>query len=253
MNFVKRMGKKRIAVFSILFLLLVTAIILISTLPLSSFSSNGFTFFKMDNGTYRITKYSGKESYVEIPRTVRGVEVTEIMQFAFENNPHIKTVVVHDNIEKIGLGAFKGCTSLESLTVPFVGGSNDHNLHLAYIFSDHVGLALDSTPVPKSLRFLYITKGCTKISTSAFYLCSDLDEIHIPSTVTTIDDGTGYTSIGVNGHLPSSRETYLPFYGCSKNLRIYCASSKKPEEWGTYWNYINSSDKAMVFWSSKEY
>ena len=253
MSIIEKIGIKRVVTTCILLALIVTTIVLVSTLPLPSFSSNGFTFLKMDNGTYCITKYSGQSSYVEIPQTVRGVNVTAIKQYAFENNTYIKTVVVHDNIIEIGQGAFRGCTSLQSLTVPFVGGSNDHNLHLDHIFSSGIGLNMTKTSVPKTLKKIYITKGCTKISTSAFYLCASLEEIHIPSTVAIIDDGTGYNSIGVNGNLPISNKTMLPFYGCSANLRIYCSASKKPEEWGAYWNYINSSDKAIVFWGSKEY
>lgn len=254
MSFIKKIGKKRIILFAIILILFLTLFILSSTLPLNYISNDGFDFMMLPDGTYRITGYSGNKTYLEIPKTVRGVEVTEIRQFAFKNNTRIKTVVVHDNITEIGLGAFMGCTSIESLTVPFVGCTHDNNTRLAQIFSDRVGISTDtSTPVPKSLKRLYITKGCTKISDSAFSMCTGLNEVHIPSTVTRIEDGTGYISIGVNGHSPGSAETNLPFYGCSSNLKIYCASSKKPEGWGKYWSNTSFSHQATVIWSSKEY
>ena len=161
-------------------------IIFFSVLPLPRISSKGFKFSKMEDGTYSITQYTGNASYVEIPETIRGVKVTKIAPEAFENKTCIKTVVIHNNIVEIGGGAFRGCTSLESLTVPFIGMSNDHNTHLDYIFSGNYGTNLTSNSVPRSLKKIYITKGCTKISTYAFYLCENLTEVHIPSTVTTI-------------------------------------------------------------------
>lgn len=254
MNFIKKIGIKKFAFIIVILSLFITVKILLSTLPLPVVFSDGFEFDMMENGTYRIAAYTGKESYIEIPKTVRGVEVTEIRFFAFENNTYIKTVVIHDNIVEIGFGAFKGCTSLQSLTVPFIGNSQNHNTSLAYIFNDDqiVNLA-EETPVPKSLKKLYITKGCTHISMGAFYTCSNLEEIHIPSTVTSIEDGMDLIIIGVNGHTPSDRETNLPFYGCSQNLKIYCAVSKKPEGWDDCWNNVSSSYKATVIWNSKEF
>ena len=245
--------KKNLITAVIMTALILTALVLFFTLPLSKVSSNGFVFTKMENGTYRVKSYTGNASYVEVPETVRGIKVTEIAPRAFQNQNRIKTLVVRSSVEKIGGAAFIGCTSIESLTVPFIGGSNDHNPHLDYVFSGNTGLNLNATLVPRSLKKVYVTKGCTKISTSAFYMCENLTEVHIPSTVTRIEDGSNYISVGVNGNTPSSNDYYRPFYGCSMNLKIYCASSKKPEEWGEHWNDTVTSGKALVFWSSKEY
>ena len=104
--------------------------------------------------------------------------------------------------------------------------------------------------MPSSLQYIFLSKGCTKISTSDFYNCSSLKEVHIPNSVTVINDGTNFTSIGVNGNHPNvGKFSNLPFYGCT-NLKIYCEASSKPESWNTYWNYIDSEHFAEVSWNN---
>ncbi len=51
--------------------------------------------------------------------TVRGV----ILQFgALQNMTMVKEIVIEEGVSMIGDGALRGCTSLENLTIPFVGG-----------------------------------------------------------------------------------------------------------------------------------
>jgi hypothetical protein len=69
-----------------------------------------------------------------------------------------------------------------------------------------------------------IPDSVTEIKRCAFYGCTGLTKIYIPSSVEKI-------YISFLGYRDS------PFYGCSSSLKIYCEVSKKPSGWGSCWNY----------------
>ena len=112
---------------------------------------------------------------------VRDASVTEIM---------IPEYVTH-----IGGSAFSGCSSLESITIPFVGATKDGtgSTHFGYIFGASYYYHNDIY-VPASLKEVIITGG-TSIGSDAFYGCSGLTSVTI---------GNGVTSIG-----------WYAFYNCS--------------------------------------
>lgn len=71
-------------------------------------------------------------------------------------------------VNEIDSEAFSGCTSLEKITLPFVGGSKDNNTYLGYIFgASYSTRNLDY--VPSSLKEVVILDGCTSIGGYAFY------------------------------------------------------------------------------------
>ena len=98
-----------------------------------------------------------------------------------------------------------------------------------------------------------VTYNVTEISDNAFYACSEITSITIPSSV---------TKIGVNAFagnaiktifIPSSVTTisgnlYLesPFYACSPNLVIYLEASNISEGFGEFWNYRNDGEALTV-------
>ena len=62
----------------------------------------------------------------------------------FRNNSSIIKVVVHENVENIGTSAFEGMTSLEEITLPFVGATanetDGRTKVLGYIFGRYFAL-----------------------------------------------------------------------------------------------------------------
>jgi len=56
-----------------------------------------------------------------IPKSVGDYDVTQINSNAFSRCTQVKSIVVADSVETVECGAFYGCTSLEKITLPFVG------------------------------------------------------------------------------------------------------------------------------------
>ena len=127
--------------------------------------------------------------------TVTGVKDTTVTE-----------IIVPDCVTHVSEGAFAGCSSLESITLPFVGDSvrteeDSDKYPFGYIFgtepyadaiateqpyrisnvADHATYYL-----PASLTTVSVTGG--NILSDAFRYCSNLKEVSIPLTATSIGD-----------------------------------------------------------------
>ena len=98
-------------------------------------------FTKLDGGGYSVRLKEGATSKISgelvVPSVYRQEQVVAIEDYAFENCRGITAVVVPDSITTIGTGAFKGCSNIKSMTLPFTGKSNDATAYEAvfgYIF-----------------------------------------------------------------------------------------------------------------------
>ena len=119
----------------------------------------------------------------------------------------IKGATIPDSVKSIKEGAFAGCSSLESITIPFVGAkagvasSDTYQYPFGYIFGtssytggvatpqSYHGSSTSSTTgtiyyIPSSLKSVTVTGG--NILYGAFYGCSGLMNITIPDSVTSI-------------------------------------------------------------------
>ena len=74
--------------------------------------------FTLSSGTYTVTDYTGTATKVVIPATYKGVAVTGIGLWAFEDCSNLTTVTLPDSVTSIGEWAFSGCSNLTSVTIP---------------------------------------------------------------------------------------------------------------------------------------
>ncbi len=112
-----------------------------------------------------ITKYTGNESTVTIPKTLGGKRVYCIENAAFYQNTSIKKLIIPDNtVGYIGEGAFADCTNLQE--VSFGKGIDN----ISYYAFQHT--ALTSVSFPETL---------SAIRNTTFFECEKLTSITISS------------------------------------------------------------------------
>ena len=175
------------------------------------------------NGTqYTVTGYHGTDTTLEIPSAIGGIPVTRIAAWAFAENDALTSVVVPTSVTAIGPYAFYSCSSLVSITLPFVGtgDTKPFKTHFGAIFGAST-YEENSSYVPSTLKHVFLEEGCTSVSRNAFRNCS-IKSIFISKSVTQI-----YATLDAS---------YGSFYGCS-NVNFYCASDAAPSGWETGWNY----------------
>ncbi len=167
---------------------------------------------------------------IKIPESVQ-----ELGKYAFSGCTSLKEITIPTSVTKIGNGIFDDCTSIEKLAIPFVGLSNSEE-------DGRNGLSnLFNKTIPTTLKEVKVLEGCTVISTMAFYDCSSIVKVILPSTVTKICrrafmNCNSLTSV----FIPKSVETIATnaFYNCP-SLIIYCEIDSQPSGWDSNWNHNN--------------
>ena len=201
--------------------------------------------FKSDGAGGYVLSHVGKNypgPDLVIPSTYEGKPVTGISSRAFSKNKNITAITISPSVTRIDEGAFSGCSSLESITLPFVGdsrknASNAYQYPFGYIFgtSSYTGgvatkqfysrstsYATNSTYyIPGSLKSVTITGG--NILYGAFCNCKGLTSITIPDSVTSIGSSafsgcTGLASITIPNSVMSIDN--LAFFGCTSLTSI---------------------------------
>ena len=150
----------------------------------------------------------------------------------------------------------------------------------ASITSVKIGYKIEN--IPKYAFYQYaitsvdIPLSVTTIGEQAFYGCSSLKSIVLPTALDSIGASAFYATGLVNVELPSQltslgagafggctalKTVYIPksvtaipgedasgspFYGSADSVVIYCEDSSKQSGWGEYWNYCSASSPAAT-------
>ncbi len=150
----------------------------------------------------------GANSYLDngkcVPSSLKNVVIThetDIEDSAFYDCNSLNSIELPNSVTHIGFATFSGCNSLESIILPFVG-SNANAIEAStstlfgYIFGTTSYTGGEETQqrynsyttstyyIPNSLKNVIIKGG--NILYGAFYNCSNLINIVIPSNVTSI-------------------------------------------------------------------
>ncbi|MCD8041188.1 MAG: leucine-rich repeat protein [Clostridia bacterium] len=179
-----------------------------------------------DGGTSTIQCYkSGYYTTYYIPSTLTTVTVTggNILYGAFYNCASLTSVTIGESVTSIGKCAFSGCSSLVSITLPFVGSSAENATYtnFGWIFGAS-SYSYNSSCVLANLKTVIITSG-TSIGAYAFYNCTSLESVTI---------GSGVTSIGA-----------YAFYNCTSLESIAIPDSVTSVKLNAFYNtaYYNDS------------
>lgn len=165
------------------------------------------------NAAAAFPRYSKRSTHIRIHRTV-----TSIPNQAFFAYDKLVAVELPEGLERIGVKAFCGCTTLTEIRIPsnvdriedgtFNGCKSLKNIHLCEglrrigkkAFCDCTSLTSISIPSTvvsigesafqgcTSLKDIRLCEGLQRIASQAFLQCISLESIDIPSTVVSIDE-----------------------------------------------------------------
>ena len=150
-----------------------------------------FEFSTMNDGTsYAVVGYNGYDTEINIPDTYKGIPVTMIGGYAFQDNTMIKSVSFSANLIGVGDYAFDGCTSLTTVTFRDSDSGSDHCQIFENAFSDCASLKTVNMPSHQVTMATYAFANCEQLSNinlsniyrigdGAFLFCNSLSKVNI--------------------------------------------------------------------------
>ena len=210
-----------------------------------------------------------------VPGTVKTISAG-----AFSEAKNLKTVEITSNVTSIGREAFGGCTGIETLRLPFIGGSANDSNNFDYIFRDVWGeeyslktVAISgetlrggdfdcSTNLVGSIESIALPSCGDSIPSYSFRNCESLSELVFTDIGAVMENGVlnipgKVTSIGYMafGNCKSILEVNIPaaaadisdsaFYGCD-GLRSFTVAADNPNYSSDKWGVLFSKDGSTL-------
>lgn len=224
--------------------LLVAACMLLTLFPVSAFAadvqkhtSGDYQYTLNEDGKATITKYTGTESNITIPKQFENHEVTMIGSQSFKDNKSLEKIEISTNISTIDWMAFAGCTNLKEVdftepskieVLPFELFVNCSSLKTINIPSSVKEIKLQCFANCTALTDVVIPEGVELIGRQAFGGCKNLQSIIIPSSI-------------VESGIPSGGTTAIQgvakgaFWKCDNLSKVYYNGTQ--EQWNNIVDY----------------
>ena len=198
--------------------------------------------YSVNGDEVTITRYSGSDTELTIPKEINGKSVTSIGDNVFYNCDFLTSVLIPNSMKSISGEAFWGCSGLSSIYIPssvnYIGKSAfGHCNGLTSIEVDVNNKVYDSRENCNAIICTetnemicgcistIIPEGITRIDDCAFYGCTELKSIIIPY---------GVTSIGE-----------FAFSHCSELKSVTIPDSVTRIEWGAF-GYCISLERITI-------
>ena len=180
-----------------IFTLLLAVAASIGTMFADLCNSEGVCFTLYTDNTAAVSGFSGNLTDVTIPPVVTYENVAYTVKYiaegAFSGCTSLTSISIPEAVTYIGNRAFYGCTSLTSISIPeavtYIGSSAFYaciNLTSINIPSGITSLNNNTFQTCSSLSSVLIPEGVTSIGESAFSGCSSLTSVTIPGSVKSI-------------------------------------------------------------------
>ncbi len=145
---------------------------------------NGMHYI-VNNSKVTLTYYDGEEKDLVIPDQINGMPVCTISNGAFMYSPTLQSVKIPSSVAFIAEDAFGGCVGLKSFTVD-ENNANYSSVNGLLYNKDKTVLISFPAGITGNAS---VENGTKTINSNAFYMCSSITSVTIPSSVTSIETG----------------------------------------------------------------
>lgn len=159
----------------------------------SARTSGDYDYSSLDDGTIRITKYTGSDTTLTVPSEIDGYTVTEIGWYAFMDCRELENVILPESITSIGREAFYGTAYY----------NNESNWKNGILYLSNCLIATKSTDINgkvvikpetriiadyafcecENMTEIELPEGLISIGDSAFFECTSLTSLYVPDSV----------------------------------------------------------------------